>query len=152
MLFPRKDHTGKTQAIAQAVDRGRQKEKNRIISFSKEYLRVVGYSDETIAEFSELIERDITAEQLKILDLKAGDPMAKRKAEMLDAIKRAGAENPGMGGNGERPGSGKDFMAQVEAYSIVNGCKKSDAIFEVRKQNPDAFNSWLAKQQPNRAN
>lgn len=117
-------------------------EKERILG-----LNAVHFGEEASAKFKAIVESGITVEQFKAV--REAAPAAKgadKQAEMLDAIKKAGAANPGAG-DAVDVSQGKDFMSLVDAHMAINKCKKSDAMKAVAGKHPQEHEAWIMSQQ-----
>ena len=63
---------------------------------------------------------------------------------MLNAIKGAGADNPGAGKTKVNT-SEKDFMALVAEYVAMNKTTKTVAMQAVMKEHPEAHKAYIAR-------
>jgi hypothetical protein len=131
----------------------RTEERDRILG-----LVTVEFGDEAGAKFQALVSTGVTVDQLKAIKamnppvtvtaIPGQDAEARAKQEILDALKKTGAENPGAGGN-ERPKAvGKNFLTLVKTYQDEYGVKRSVAIKETIAAHPDAHAAYLAEANP----
>lgn len=96
-----------------------------------------------------IAEQGITPEAFKAV-MEALGPVKSQsreeslKAEILESLKRSGAENPGAG-NPPAAASEKDFMALVEEYALAHKVKKTEAMKAVMKRHPEAHKAYIQK-------
>lgn len=118
------------------------KERGRILD-----LVMAQFGEKAGNSFKAIVETGITVDQLKAIQgIQPAGEAKDIKEDLLKAINDAGAENPGAG-NMTQAGDGQDFMAKVEAYKIQTGCKKSDAIQAIMKQDPAGHEAWIKSKQ-----
>jgi len=112
-------------------------------------LAAVQFGEEDGEKFKAVVETGVTVEQFK--SIQATQPAQSKKLdkqeEMLEAIKGAGAPNPGAGDTVNSSTTGKDFMAQVTAHMQQHGCSKGQAMQAVQAQDPKAHRAWIMSQQ-----
>lgn len=122
---------------------GAEKERERVLGIA-----VVLAGDDLGGKLADIVKSGVSVEQFKAIHAVAAPVAATvdpKKAEMLEAIVAAGAENPGAGG-GE---SGKgDFWSLVDARMAEKKCSKAQATREIRKEQPEAHAEMLRKANP----
>lgn len=118
---------------------GAEEERERMIGIAMVFM-----GDENGAKFAEIVRSGVTVDQFKAIqtiqkpqEVEGSDPT---KKQLLEAIENAGAENPGAGGGDHVK---KDFWTMVEQMVKSTGCKKSEAIREVRRQFPEAHEAMI---------
>jgi signal peptide peptidase SppA len=109
-------------------------------------LAVAFFGEANGDKFKNLLTAGVTPEQVKslgIIPIAAGDSdaEAKRKEELLAAIKAAGTGNPGAG-DGSSAGS-PDFTALVNAYQTEHKCTRSEAIKATANAHPEAHQDYI---------
>jgi signal peptide peptidase SppA len=120
-------------------------EKERVIG-----LAAVHFGDEAGQKFRAIVETGLSVEQFRAVHQAmpearaADDAEARKKEELLAAIKAAGAENPGSGSQPVPHGS-KDFLATVEEYVVVHKCTRTDAMKKVMADHPALHEAYLKK-------
>jgi signal peptide peptidase SppA len=118
-----------------------ENERTRILGLAS-----VQFGEEEGARLANVVNTGVTVDQFKAIS--AVSPAGKdtnKKSEMLDAIKKAGAENPGAG---EQTQTGeKDFMMLVEDYQAQHKVSKAQAIQAVSGKNPQAHSTWIKSRQ-----
>jgi signal peptide peptidase SppA len=139
------------KAGAESVDmeparkEGADQERERVLGIA-----VVLVGDDLGKKLTEIVKSGVSVEQFKAIHAAAAPAQEKadpKKAEMLNAIVEAGAENPGAGGDGS--GGGKsDFWGLVEARVAERKCSRAQAVREIRKDYPDAHAEMLRKANP----
>lgn len=116
-------------------------ERDRIIG-----LAGVHFGEEVSGKFEAIIKTGVTVEQYKAIrpepvvseEQKALDAA---KAATLEAIKQAGADNPGAGGGGDT----KDFMSMVEDLVATKKIGKTAAMQKVARAHPKLHQSFIQK-------
>jgi hypothetical protein len=90
----------------------------------------------------------VSVEQFKAIHAVAAPAQEKadpKKAEMLQAIIEAGAENPGAGGDDKGP---QDYFALVDQVKKEKNCSTVEAMKEVNRKHPEARKQMLVKANP----
>lgn len=122
---------------------GAEKERERILGIAS---AMVG--EDVGGKLAEIVKSGVSVEQFKAIHAVAAQaPVAAdpAKAQMLEAIVAAGAENPGAGGGD----TGKsDFWSLVDARMAEKKCSKAQATREIRKEQPEAHAEMLRKANP----
>jgi len=108
-------------------------------------LTVAFFGEENGEKFKNLLIAGVTPEQVKtlgIIPIVAGDSEAeaKKKEELLAAIKAAGAVNPGAG---DGRSVNKEFLALVDAYQTEHKCTRAEAIKATANTYPEAHQSYI---------
>lgn len=106
------------------------------------------FGEDAGGKFRALVDTGVSVQQLKaIKDIEpaAGESAVsaeeQKQAEMLEAIHKAGAPNPGAG---DPPNTGdKDFMSLVAEHQQLHKCGKVDAMKAVMKSNPQAHKGYI---------
>jgi signal peptide peptidase SppA len=126
------------------VDAARSEETNRILGLAR-----VHFGEEAAGKFEAIIKTGVTEEQYTAIrggqqpdanGSEEADEVNKAKADMLDAIKKSGAQNPGAGG-GEEPTKG--FETLVEETMATKKCSRVEAMREVMKKHPKVHALYL---------
>ncbi|MFC1884663.1 signal peptide peptidase SppA [Thermodesulfobacteriota bacterium] len=107
----------------------------------------VQFGEEQGGKFRAVVDSGATVDQFKAIRETTPEPEKKddQKAEILEALKKSGAENPGAGGGEET--QTKDYLTQVTEYQQENKCKKSEAMAAVAARDPRAHEKWILSQQ-----
>lgn len=126
--------------LESATAEARTGERKRMLGLVETFLG----GPEKAAPFKAVVESDVTVEQFAAISgLKPSseddDEMVTKKM-MLDAIKEAGAENPGPAGT---PDSEKDYMTLVEAEMKAGGLTKAMAMRAVTAKFPGKHEDWI---------
>jgi len=127
-----------------------QAEQNRILGLvniqfgqeAGEIFKAVVDSGVTVEQFTAVKAANPNIGEVESPELKA---IQDSKDEMLTAIKEAGAENPGSGGEENLE---TDFMALVDAYQREHKCSKTEAMKKIGASHPDAHKAYLEKLKP----
>lgn len=122
---------------------GAEKERERILGIAG---ALVG--DDLGGKLAEIVKSGVTVDQFKAIHAVAAPaPVAAdpKKAEMLEAIVAAGAENPGAGGGDKGP---QDYWALVSQVQKETSCSKVEAMKEVNRKHPEARKQMLEKANP----
>ncbi|HSV27260.1 MAG TPA: signal peptide peptidase SppA [Sedimentisphaerales bacterium] len=120
-------------------------EKERVVG-----LAAVSFGEEAGQKFRAIVESGLNVEQFRAVRQAmpearvADDAEAKKREEMLAAIKASGADNPGSGSQPVPHGS-KDFMAVVEEYIAMHKCSRTDAMKKVIADHPALHKEYLKK-------
>jgi len=122
---------------------GAEKERERFLGIA-----VVLVGEDLGGKLAEIVKSGVSVEQFKAIHAVAAPaPVAAdpAKAQMLEAIVAAGAENPGAGGGD----TGKsDFWSLVDARVAEKKCSRPQATREIRKEHPEAHAEMLRKANP----
>lgn len=109
----------------------------------------IQFDEEQAENLKTIIEEGVTPAQLKAIKAMNPEPEKKdpdeddeKRAEMLNAIQDAGADNPGSDGDGSGE---KDFMVMAEEYKAVHKCKLIEAIAAVSRTNPGAHEAYIRR-------
>ena len=133
----------KSVDLAAAKNEAVQTEKERILGLAK-----IQFGEETSKKFEAIVESNVTVAQFEAVSAinPAPEPeKADTQAAMLEAIHKAGAENPGANaGEAGEGGSGKDYMSQVNEHKLLMKCSTTDAMQAVMKKDPAAHEAYLA--------
>ncbi len=119
----------------------------------KERERVLGIASALVGEdlgkkLTEIVKSGVSVEQFKAIHAVAAPAQVQadpKKAEMLDAIIAAGAENPGAGGADKGP---QDYFALVDQVRKEKNCSMVEAMKEVNRKHPEARKQMLVKANP----
>lgn len=141
------------KAIADATRADVEKDVEDIVARNTERVaesekRIVGlakaiFGEDEGAKLEKVIQSGITVEQYEaIADLqpKTENKGDDKRGEILDELKKAGAEDVGTGGD---VGTKKDFPTMVTEYQRANGVKYTEALRAVRKAHPEAHSEYL---------
>ena len=121
---------------------------------STERVRVLGLVEtflggpEKAAPFKAVVESDVTVEQfaaisgLQTSNSDNGDDGPVTRKMMFDAIKEAGAENPGPAGAGD---GDKDYLVLVEAHMKSEGVSKAMAMRAITAKYPEKHEEYIRK-------
>lgn len=133
----------KSVDLAAAKNEAVQTEKERILGLAK-----IQFGEETSKKFEAIVESNVTVAQFEAVSAINPAPEPKKadtQAAMLEAIHKAGAENPGANaGEAGEGGSGKDYMSQVNEHKLLMKCSTTDAMQAVMKKDPAAHEAYLA--------
>lgn len=140
-----RDEGAKSVDVSAFVTEAVKHEKERIIG-----LAAIHFGDDAGNKFKVIAESGLSIEQYKAVRTamtesgSADDEEAKKRDEMLAAIKTAGPANPG---SGKEPvnHNGKDFMAAVNEYVSLHKCTKTEAMKKVIAENPKLHEEYLRK-------
>lgn len=117
-------------------------EKERILGLAK-----IQFGDDASKKFEAVVTSDITVAQFQAVRDMNPAPEPKKpdvNAEMLAALHKAGAENPGANqGASQGTATGKDFMAQVNEYKLLMKCDTTVAMQAVMKSDPASHEAYL---------
>lgn len=116
-------------------------ERDRVVELTK-----VQFGDEQGEAFGKLVHSDITPELFRATKDLAGVPETDtdkdQKAEILEGLRGAGAENVGAGGDADQ-GSEKDYMTVCREYQMQHKCTLLEAQRAVSKLNPDLRKQYI---------
>jgi signal peptide peptidase SppA len=110
----------------------------------------IQFDEKTAENFKELLESGTTPEQFKSIKNLIPDPDKKpdkdedeaAKAAMLEAVKKAGADNPGAD---NQVAGAKDYMALVREYIAEHKCGMFEAQRAIDKLDPELRKAYLRK-------
>lgn len=122
---------------------GADQERERVLGIA-----VVLVGDDLGKKLTEIVKSGVSVEQFKAIHAVAAPAPAQpdpKKAEMLEAIVAAGAENPGAGGGDKGP---QDYFAMVDQVKKEKGCSTVEAMKEVNRKHPEARKQMLIKANP----
>lgn len=111
-------------------------------------MAAIQFGAEDGEKFKAIVVSGVTVEQFKAIQAvnphaaAAGDAESAARAEMLAAIKGAGAGNPGAGKE-KIDGKEKDYMALVNDYAAANKVSKMEAMKSVMAEHPAAHKAYL---------
>ena len=137
------------KAGAESVDleparkEGADQERERVLGIA-----VVLVGDDLGKKLTEIVKSGVSVEQFKAIHAVAAPASAQpdpKKAEMLNAIVEAGAENPGAGGADKGP---QDYFALVDQIKKEKGCSTVEAMKEINRKHPEARKQMLIKANP----
>jgi signal peptide peptidase SppA len=142
------------QALREEGARSIDLEKTRMEATKTERERILGLvsiqsGEETGKKLRAIAEQGITPEAFKAVMEALGPVKGKSredslKAEILEGLKRSGADNPGAGHPPATQGD-KDFMVLVEEYALAHKVKKTAAMKAVMKSHPEAHKAYIQK-------
>lgn len=122
---------------------GADQERERVLGIA-----VVMVGDDLGKKLTEIVKSGVSVEQFKAIHAVAAPAPAQpdpKKAEMLEAIVAAGAENPGAGGGDKGP---QDYFALVDQVKKEKGCSTVEAMKEINRKHPEARKQMLIKANP----
>ena len=123
------------------IKEARTAERERLLGLVDTYL-----GKEKAVAFRAVVDSGVSSDQFAaISSLSAGDPdddSPVTKKQMLDAIKQAGSDNPGTGGD---PTGDQDYMTLVEAEMKAEKCTKAMAMRAVTAKFPEKHEAWIRK-------
>lgn len=121
---------------------GGLEERERILG-----LAGVRFGEEVAGKFQAIVESGVTVEQFTaVTNVDAlADKSADKMSEMLDELKKAGAENPGAGAAASGPGN---FTEAWQAIKEERGCSTEEAMKRAVKGYPKLHESFLKPQAP----
>jgi len=137
------------------VSEARETERQRILGLAD-----VQFGEEKGGKFRAVVDSGVSVEQFKAIQeinfshgSQSGDAepegeakgVEKAKGDMLDAIKGAGAENPGFDGNDQGSTGDGGYMEAVERYQAEHKCSKFEAMRQVNLKNPDLRQKYIRK-------
>jgi len=116
----------------------------------------IQFDGDQAAKLKSVIEAGVSPEQfraIKDLDPKStadGESAEDKelKQKMLDAITKAGAENPGSGGQDTGQ---KDYMVLVEEFMAANNVPRLKAMQVINRTHPKAREEFIRKHNPHMA-
>jgi signal peptide peptidase SppA len=114
-------------------------------------LVMIQYGEESGTKFKAVVESGTTVESYKAFramnppEAKTETDEDKKKAEILAAIQKSGADNPGAGKTDTA--SGKDFLTLVDECVAVDKISKGEAVRKVASLHPDKHQDYIKKSQ-----
>jgi len=127
--------------VEAATEEARSSERERMLGLVETYLGGI----EKAAPFKAVVESDVTVEQFAAISGlqpsssdEDDEPVTKKM--LLDAIKEAGAENPGPAGTLD---ADKDYMVLVEAHMKSEGVSKAMAMRAITAKFPEKHADYI---------